>query len=163
MNNKSRTLGTVIMLMVLIIMLGLSLVPNVTFADDSLDIKIDSARGRNRDQKSELDISKYDFFTADEINMYEEYHNKSVNAHEKLKGQLFVTENKKPNTEKTEPALYADSLGLFVGNSDYELQQSESGQTGDYQTMIIISGFMLLGVLSFLAARMYSKSRRRKG
>ncbi len=136
--------------------------PVSAFADEDIDIKIDSAKTRADEQKSELDISEYDFFTGEQDNKYKAYHEKESRKDAEKKEELFVTEMGISQAESEPPEAIADEAGLFAGNSEYDLDKARGETQKDYTDFLVVIAFIILGTLSFFAARVYSKGKRRK-
>ena len=138
---------------------------DTAYADEGLDINMESAKSRNMDDRgnqSSLDISKYDFFTRDDVNVYEDFHNKEYLRDQAMKAILFTTEGDIFKDEKVAPEVYAEKMGLFSGEFDSEQINSDEAATGNGMVVIIVIIFILLGIGSFAAARKYSKLKRRK-
>lgn len=127
---------------------------------ENLDIKINSVKQREEQRQSELDISKYDFFTAEEKNQYDEHRAKEQFSEEKMKSSLFV--GKKNIVKDVDIGYRATELKLFNDNIEYDMGVYNEEHQKNYTIQLIIAGFIALGIISFFSARFYSKMKGRK-
>ena len=168
-NGAPSLIATIVTLVILAIVTVGILIPtygnDTVYANEDLDINMESTKSRNMDDRgnqSSLDISKYDFFTSDDVNVYEDLHNKKDFKDQAMKAILFTTEGSIVKDEKVAPEVYAEEMGLFDGEFSSEQINSEDETTGHGMVVITVIIFIFLGVGSFAAARKYSKSKRRK-
>jgi hypothetical protein len=131
-------------------------------AADSLGLTIfsDSVRSRTETVNTNLRLTDYELFSADGISKYE-FAKARENAKDGALLESLFTEQTPVGREKASGAEQARASGILTSVPEYNQGLYDESALKNYKILITVLIFVGVCALSFFAARIYTRARRR--